>query len=628
MKLLRLFCLAPLALLSFGVGAAEYIESFHSDIEVRRNGDLYVTETIVVKAEGNRIKRGIYRDFPTRYRNRNGFETVVGFEVLAVKRDGRPEPYHVRKQGNGERVYIGSANVFLDPGFYQYQLSYRTTRQIGFFDEFDELYWNVTGNGWVFPIGKASALVTLPAPADEIRLTGYTGAQGSTARHLVHRRIETNRAYYETSLGLDRYEGLTIVAAWPKGIVDEPSGAQQRAWFFDDNKFFLMIIAGVIVLFVYYALMWRWVGQDPEAGVIVARYKAPQGYSPASMRFILNMAYDKQCFTAAIINLAVKGAVEIIDDDGDFKLTRKSGLAASAAPGEAEVMDGLFGDGRGNLSITQSNHSILSKAIAQHKGSLKNDYEKKYFTTNSWLLAPAILASIALVGVYIANLPSEEEIAKTIFAGVFTIIPVIMVTVIIRSVWRQGRKGILRWGINLIMLAVFLGFFFTSGFPLLELFADVPAVVIVGTVAMLSLHYLFYQWLKAPTVIGRRLLDEIEGFKHYLEVAEDDEIAALNAPEFSTAIYEAYLPYAIALDVENEWTAKLNRAIAAGIVERGYRHPHWYHARGHHGGNFSETLAKSFNTAIASSSVAPGSSSGSSGGSSGGGGGGGGGGGW
>ncbi len=126
------------------------------------------------------------------------------------------------------------------------------------------------------------------------------------------------------------------------------------------------------------------------------------------------------------------------------------------------------------------------------------------------------------------------------------------------------------------------------------------------------------------TLAGRRLLDQIEGFKHYLEVAEKDEIALQGVPRFSADLYEAYLPYAIALDLENQWTAKLNRAIAAGLIESHYSHPRWYHTRNYHGSDFSSALSNSFDSAIASSSVAPGSSSGSSGGSSGGGGGGGG----
>jgi uncharacterized membrane protein len=145
---------------------------------------------------------------------------------------------------------------------------------------------------------------------------------------------------------------------------------------------------------------------------------------------------------------------------------------------------------------------------------------------------------------------------------------------------------------------------------------------------MLILNVVFFEWLKAPTLAGRRLLDKIEGFKHYLEVAEEDEIALKNAPTFTADLYEAYLPYAIALDLENNWTEKLDRAIASGTVDRSYTHPRWYHSHHHSRSHFSENLSNSFNTAISSSSVAPGSSSGSSGGSSGGGGGGGGGGGW
>jgi uncharacterized membrane protein len=175
---------------------------------------------------------------------------------------------------------------------------------------------------------------------------------------------------------------------------------------------------------------------------------------------------------------------------------------------------------------------------------------------------------------------------------------------------------------------IFFGFFFHSGFPFDEFAEGVPIPLLGGLIAMLAMHYFFYQWLKAPTLAGRRLLDQIEGFKHYLQVAEDDEIALQGAPEFSADIYETYLPYAIALDLENEWTAKLNRAVAAGLVERSYSHPGWYHAGSRSGSHFSSALAGSFASAIASSSVAPGSSSGSSGGSSGGGGGGGGGGGW
>ncbi len=631
---LLLSLLLPLLPVSPPGTAAEYIERFHSDIDVLRNGDLRVTETIVVHAEGKQIRRGIYRDFPTRYKDDHGRSVVVGFDVLAVSRDDRPEPYRVENRGNGKRVYIGDTNIFLEPGFYEYRLSYLTTRQLGFFDDFDELYWNVTGTGWAFAINRASATVTLPGLVEEFRLTGYTGRQGSTAQNLSHRRVSSGSAYFQSLSPLAPGEGLTIVAGFDKGLVEEPSAAQRRAWFIEDNKAPLIIGGGALALLVYYLLFWHWVGRDPEAGVVIPLYRPPKGFSPASMRFIERMGYDQKCFTSAVINLAAKGALEIDETGSSFKLRRldavsspPESLAGRTMPGEKQVLLGLFPGGKDEIEIKQSNHSILSQAISRHETSLERDYEKIFFKTNGWLLVPAILASIVFMVLGIASLGSEEAIVKTIFVSVFTLLPLFAVYSVLRALLRRGRKGFVRWGIFLVPMFLFLGFFY-SNFPFGELSDSASIPLIAGIGAMVIMHFLFYSWLKAPTLAGRRLLDKIEGFKHYLQVAEEDEIALRDAPTFTTDLYEAYLPYAIALDLENEWTAKLNRAIAAGLVAQGYSQPRWYrsHSRGHT--HFSNALSNSLNSAIASSSVAPGSSSGSSGGSSGGGGGGGGGGGW
>jgi len=550
--------------------AEEYIKSFHSDIEVRENGDMRVTETIVVNAEGRQIKRGIYRDFPTRYKNGRGENTVVKFEVLSVTRDGAREPFHVENRRNGKRVYIGNANVFLKPGFYEYRLSYLTTRQLGFFDDFDELYWNVTGTGWVFPINRATARVTLPGPVSDFRLTGYTGRQGSTSQNLSHSRVDEDSAYFQSVTMLAPGEGLTIVAGFDKGLVDEPSAAQRRAWFIEDNRAALIVCGGALLLLVYYLLLWHRFGRDPEAGVVIPRYRAPEGFSPASMRFIERMGYDNKCFTSAVINLAVKGALEIDKTGSNFRIRRHEADPDKLAPGEKQMLSGLFPGGGGVIEIEQSNHSILSRAISRHKKSLRLDYEKIFFKTNSWLLAPAILASV---------------------------------------------------------LFLYSGFLY-SGFTIDDFVSAAAIPLIAGVASMLLMHILFYGWLKAPTLAGRRLLDKVEGFKHYLRVAEDVEIAQRDAPTFTSDLYEAYLPYAIALDLENAWAAKLDRAIAAGLVEPDYSQPVWYHSNGQSPTHFSTYLSNSLNSAIASSSVAPGSDSGSSGGSSGGGGGGGGGGGW
>src|SRR5436305_5101877 len=122
--------------------ADERITNYDSKIEVARNGALTVMETISVIAEGDRIRHGIYRDFPTTYTDKLGRRVHVGFDVLHVTRDGRDEPYDLSSIESGERIKIGSADTDVPSGPHTYTITYATDRQIGFFGSYDELYWN------------------------------------------------------------------------------------------------------------------------------------------------------------------------------------------------------------------------------------------------------------------------------------------------------------------------------------------------------------------------------------------------------------------------------------------------------------------------------------------------------
>jgi hypothetical protein len=187
MGLSRLPMLMLVAALSFAPAFAdERILDFHSDAKIQPDASLIVHEAIRVNSEGERIQHGIFRDFPTRYTGRLGEHYSVDFKVLDVLRDGQPEQYSQEQLSNGVRVKIGSASTVLPPGEYTYELTYTVTRELGFFPDHDELYWNVTGNGWVFPIDHASATVSLPAPVQpsDLKLTGYTGFKGSRDQNL------------------------------------------------------------------------------------------------------------------------------------------------------------------------------------------------------------------------------------------------------------------------------------------------------------------------------------------------------------------------------------------------------------------------------------------------------------
>ncbi len=631
---LLLILLLTLAGISDAAGR-EVILGFHSDIRIQGDGSMMVTETIQVQAEGNQIKRGIYRDFPTTYKDRFGNRYRVGFDLVSVQKDGSGEPYHTESLSNGIRIYIGDKDVYLKNGIYTYSLSYITDRQLGFFDDHDELYWNVTGNGWEFPIQQATARVTLPpgVPTDRIGTEAYTGPLGAKGAAYQSGVDHDGTALFETTHPLNSYEGLTIVVTWPKGYVTEPTREEQIDRFLQDNRTALVGGIGIAVILLYYLLAWRAVGRDPRAGFIVPLYTPPKNFSPAAMRFVRRMGYDDKAFTAAIVNLAVKGYLKIREaQDGEFTLEKTDNQNIKLALGEAAVVRVLFG-GRGkHVTLKQANHSRIGNALRAHKLSLKADYEKAYFQTNRRYLIPGILLSIATLAVCVLSLPGEEQMAAAGFFTLWLSIWTIGVFLLLMGAYRSW-KGVASGGSigGALGASLFAAPFVAAEIgALAALLAIVSPIYPVTFLAVLLINFLFYQWLKAPTLAGRRLLDQAEGFRLFLSVAESEEMNFRNPPEKTPELFEAYLPFALALDVEQQWAERFNDVLSRAGSEA-YQ-PSWYSGHNWNPGNlsgFAGAMGGAMSSAISSSSTAPGSSSGGGGGgSSGGGGGGGGGGGW
>ncbi|MGB5893349.1 MAG: DUF2207 domain-containing protein, partial [Ignavibacteriaceae bacterium] len=236
----------------------ERIISFDSKITISEDGSMLVTETIKVHAEGNKIKRGIYRDFPTDYKDKYGNNIRILFEVKEVLRDGLREPYHTERQSNGIRVYFGSSSYYLNPGDYTYAITYKTDRQIGYFEEHDELYWNVTGNGWDFDIERAGATIFLPEgiKRNDITPIAFTGNEGSTQKNYRAEILNNGVIKFVTTRKLLSREGLTVVVQWPKGFVLEPGFEDKMLYLISDNKAGIILLIGAFLLLLYYFIAW------------------------------------------------------------------------------------------------------------------------------------------------------------------------------------------------------------------------------------------------------------------------------------------------------------------------------------------------------------------------------------
>ncbi len=82
--------------------------------------------------------------------------------------------------------------------------------------------------------------------------------------------------------------------------------------------------------------------------------------------------------------------------------------------------------------------------------------------------------------------------------------------------------------------------------------------------------------LEGATPAGRKVMDEIEGFRQYLGVAEEDRLNYLHPPEKTPELFERYLPYAVALDVENRWAERFAGVLAAAAAAGAATTAAWY----------------------------------------------------
>jgi uncharacterized membrane protein YgcG len=568
MSLVRILLLAAFAALAPFAAADESINRFDVKVEVETDGDIVVTEAITVTAEGYQIRRGIFRDLP-RYYESDGARLPYRYDVLEVLRDGRREPYSTGTEDNAWRILIGDEDVFLERGEHAYEIRYRVRNQVRYFDTYDEVYWNATGNYWSFPILEARASIVLPPGADVLQTRGYTGGLGATGSDYTY--AGTGGAHvFEATRPLASGEGLTVAVGFAKGLIDPPSIADESWLWWQRNGSLVVLGGSLAALFWFFIRSFDRVGRDPPKGPVFPRYEPPKDYSPAAAHHIYYRGLrGSRALIATLMNLAVKGRITIDASDKkvtDLAWTPDGGSTVGLTAEDYALERGVFG-GQTRKSLGKSYDPGFTAAYESFGKSLSRKYGGDYFRWN------AIYTLIGL-GATAAGLVLAVSQA---------------------SMWTGWHTA--------------------------------------GVLALAGLNFAFLYLMPAPTPKGQQVRTEIEGFRLYMETAEKLQLNAVDItgkapPPMTKERYETFLPYAVALGVEKPWTRHFERLLPK---EAETYNPGW--AGFSHGrsslASFNDSLISSMSSSVSSALPQSSSSSGSGGGgSSGGGGGGGGGGGW
>lgn len=573
MQLLRILCaLLVVSWATVSALAEEEIRRFDVAIEVERDGDIVVTETIAVNVEGRDIRRGIFRELPAYYADDDGTGKLpYRYDVLSVRKDGAREPYERERIGNAVMVRIGDADRYLDYREHVYEIRYRVKNQIRYFDDFDELYWNVTGSYWLFPILSASVRVTFPDDARPLETNYFTGGFGSTEENAVY-RPEGGVHVITTTQPLGVREGLSISLTVEKGLIDPPSASDQGWLWWARNGAMAALVASFLGLLGFYQSSFNRVGRDPAKGPVFPQYEPPKGYSPAAANHIYHRGFSgHDGLIASLMYLASNGQMRIdVDPDNKKKTTLSKGTSAEYGklPLELdELYNDLF-DSTTSIKLGEKYHAGFTDAYTSFRKRVSEDFGSSYFKWNAgYVVAGGILSAAAII---------------------FAIVQ--------HSYWSNWHT--------------------------------------LGIVGLIGLNGLFMYLMPAPSRKGQDVRTHLQGFRLYMEKAEKLQLNTVEVgsdapPPMTVERYEKFLPYAVALGVEKPWTKHFERLIPE---EAAAYNPGWTNmSAGRIGsiGGMTDRMVSGMSSGVTSAMPQSSGSSGSGGGGfSGGGGGGGGGGGW
>ena len=487
------------------------ITKFHADITVNEDASLLIKETILVKFHESR--HGIYREIPFKYTDERGNTIKTPFHVESVTdHGGTGRKYRVTKKGNIINIRIGDPRQYVE-GFQTYVITYKVENALLFFDDHDELYWNVTGNYWWSPIQEASAQVSLAGKEQSRNLWAscYTGAFGSRAS-LCRYEASRNIAEFSSSKGLSPREGLTIAFGWDKGLISQPSSYKKFLWMIDMRENWIFLPPFFALAFMVY--LWRTRGRDPRVReAVTVTYEPPQynnvPLTAGEVGALIDEKLDSRDITSSIIGLAVKGYIRIeeqkteglIFDSTDYYLWKVKGPDDTLSPFEKLLMSKIF--------------------TGAFPGRMVSDMKNKFYADLK-LIKNTLYAELTSKRYFLVSPENVRKVYST--AGIV----IAVISAVIFAVLTSSPKS------------VFAGLL--TGLPVLAFARAMPAKTKAGAAAYM----------------------DIMGFQEFMNRAEKDRLERMGDKD----LFSRFLPYAIALDVVDNWARAFE-----GIYQES---PPWY----------------------------------------------------
>jgi len=554
------------------------ITFFRADVTVRTDATLEVREEIAVDNAASFYKRGFQRDLPIsrtdrwdpRYVGTYQKESRLVVKILEVTEDGQPINYEQGKRFGYAQLFIGERNVALDSGEHRFVIHYTVDWAMISREGRDTLYWNSLGSEGAVPIAEAILAVHLPAgvPAENIEVEPRVGGLGLSVprrpENTLERVDDASGAIVYRATNLKPRQSLSLAVTWPSGYIQLP------------RFVFLRREGGVLVapalLFLYYLVAWVWIGPDPKPGVVVTRYDPPEGISPAAARYIASGITDGRSFAAVIAQLAVHGCLRVESENGKYKLSRLTNdraAEAALAPEEKFVLALLFEDGPEIVlsgAMDERNAAQNGRYVVHIHDELSDRLGKKYFTRHLGIITLGVLATF-VSALALAVTAHGRDTSAAVFTTLWVLLMGLMMGMMIEFSFASAWKNAVRAGTGWIKLlpgtAAFSVFAAVIVFLLKNVASGVSLSFSLMLVAFLLINLGWGPRLKRKSPLGRQVSDQIAGFRQFLEKVDQDKLVRLDPASNAPQDLDRFLPYAIALEVNEAWGDHLSQTFLA-----------------------------------------------------------------
>ena len=555
------------------------IRSLDSTITVFTSGSVEVREQLTLVTTGTTISRMLSQDVRE---VRQGARATPSWRVQHASIDGKPASWRMSSPSPSRLMLDIGTEVA--PGLHTLDLTFITDRFVMTGAGRADLTWDAT-SAWNAPVAQTVVFIAPPPGAQR----SLSGAGGSLQNDIG--RIGSVKALEDMDGGVtireDRPlaagERLVVHAAWTGGFVHVPTAGMRADWFVRDWGGVVMGLLGLLLLAGYFQSAWSTVGRDPPRTAIIPRFDPPASMSPAAVRYVRRMSFDGTGFAANLLDLGARGVLTVTQDH-DTTVLRRTDTPLDVLPPDERVMaECMFAGAREALTVTQYEQPGLRSTREALRTYLSTHCRASYFglhrnetltgvgisfftailagmaqaTTRAGALA--YLSLLVWLSVWSAAVAfAWSSLVKTWKAPQAStrVAPTSLLGVLTMDLATASQKKVQQADASTALL---FSAFWVVGAGMFFRVATVPVAILVIAMAILDVVYghLMPSW----TPRGRQVADEADGFALYLTIAEKDRMQWMHPPAKTPELLERYLPYALALGVQQEWAEQFRETV-------------------------------------------------------------------